>query len=379
MKYTLLQMTQDILSNLSSDEVNSISDNAESMQVATIIKQKYYDIASRGMLPEHNQVFQLNPSLDETSPVLMYVPDGIGQIEYIKYFDSNPADGDILSTEQHDLNVDIKPTILSFTSTTSNTIGTGTKTWTVLSGLSVGVGNTLTVTSGSNSMTGTVATYASTSLTMNITSSTGSGTFTSWTFTFVEPSQTPGYQYVTMLPIKQFLELINQFNPADQNVESFTFSDTSNNFPGKFTFYYFNDKQPQYCCILSNYYVIFDSYDSTQDSTLQGNKSLCFGQVVPTFQMVDTFIPDLDAQQFPLLLNEAKSLAYYELKQQPHPLASQEVRRQWTTVQKNKSINNRPRYFDELPNFGRRRAYYGFKGAGTTGYQTSDYYIGGNW
>ena len=54
MKYTLLEMTQDILSNMSSDEVNSISDTPESLQVATIIKQKYYDIVSRGDLPEHN-------------------------------------------------------------------------------------------------------------------------------------------------------------------------------------------------------------------------------------------------------------------------------------------------------------------------------------
>ena len=107
MKYTLLQLTQDILSNMSSDEINSISDSAESLQVATIIKQKYYDIVSRGDLPEHNQLFQLNASLDPLKPTVMTVPDGVGHIEYIKYYDSNPLDSADVSIDTHGLNVDI--------------------------------------------------------------------------------------------------------------------------------------------------------------------------------------------------------------------------------------------------------------------------------
>jgi hypothetical protein len=304
MKFSLLDMTQDILSAMSSDEVNSISDNSESLQVATIIKNKYYDIVARGDLPEHNQIFQLNPSLDPTQPVMMHVPDGIGHIEWIKYFDSNPDDSQQQDQygSYHDTNTDI------VTTTTSTT------------------------------------------------------------------TAVPGYKYVTMLPVQQFLDMTATYNSTDTDVESFTFQDTSNNFPGGFTFYYKNDSTPNYCCILSNYYVIFDSYDATQDSTLQAEKTMCFGQVVPTFQMVDTFIPDLDAQQFPLLLNEAKALAFYELKQQPHALASQEIKRQWSTVQKNKSINNRPTYFNELANFGRRTGnYYGTRGFDNKSNQYGNY------
>lgn len=292
-KQTLLDMTQEILSAMSSDEVNSIGDTTESLQIATIIKRKYYDIVSRGDLPEHNQIFQLTPSVDATQPVLMYIPDGVGRVEWIKYFDSNPLDGTSIDDDTHDTNVNIVP--------------------------------------GSAGNTG---------------------------------QSPPGYRYVTMLPIQQFLDMTSSFNPAETNVDSFTFQDTSNSFPGGgFTFYYKDDRQPQYCCILSNYYVIFDAFDQTQDSTLQSSKNMCFGQVVPTFSMVDNFIPDLDSQQFPLLVNEAKSLAFYELKQQPHAKAEQEVKRQWSTVQKNKSLNNRPTYFNELANFGRRTGnYYGTRG-----------------
>src|SRR5882757_6715281 len=89
MKYTLLELTQDILSGMSSDEVNSISDTSESLQVATIIKQKYFDIINRVPLPEHEQLIQLDPSLDADSPVLMFVPQGIADIKWLKYFNSD--------------------------------------------------------------------------------------------------------------------------------------------------------------------------------------------------------------------------------------------------------------------------------------------------
>lgn len=285
-KPTLLDMVQEVLSSLSSDEVNSISDTVESLQISTIFKRKYYDIVSRGDLPEHNQLFQLDPSLSNIEPTLMFIPDGVGHIEYIKYFNTNPnSSGSILSDTDDVINL-IPP---------ENTPPAGQQFG-------------------------------------------------------------PGYQYVTMLPITQFMDMTN-FDQSDPAVSSYVFSDISNKFPGNFTFFYKNNRQPTYCCILSNFYVIFDSYDNTQDSTLQGSKTQCFGQVVPTFQLIDSFIPDLDAQQFPLLINEAKSLAFYELKQQPHAKAELEVKRQWSAVQKNKSINNKPSYFDQLPNFGRKSAY----------------------
>lgn len=375
-KFTLLGMTQDILSALNSDEVNSISDTPESMQVATIIKNKYYDVVSRGDLPEHNQVFQLNPSLTNTQPTLMFIPDGVGHVEWIKYFDSNPLDSPAIDNDSHDTNVNIPNTPVTFTSSTSNTIALGPTSFVVQSGLPISLNSKLTATSGLNSMTGTVTSYTGTILAMTITSIVGSGTFASWTFTLSVVPFPPGYRYVTMLPIRQYLDMVNGFNLTDINVQSFSFSDTSNNFPGNFTFYYKTDRTPSYCCILSNYYVIFDSFDSTQDSTLEASKTMCFGQVVPTFKMVDNFTPDLDSQQFPLLLNEAKSLAFFELKQQPHILADREVKRQWSTVQKNKSINNRPTYFNELPDYGRRSGnYYGTRGYDSKSPSTSGTYV----
>lgn len=291
MKYTLLEMTQDILSNMSSDQVNSISDTVESLQVATIIKQKYYDIINRLDLPNHEELIQLTPSINPSIPVVMYIPDGIDEIKWLKYYDSNVLDGNTSDDFAHDLNTDL----------------------------------TTTINAG------------------------------------VAP---PGYLRIDILPNEDFINMITSFTTADTNVFTYTLTDNANSF----TFNAKNDRQPCYCTILSNYYILFDSYDSSQDTTLQANKTMAFAETIPVFRMSDTFIPDLSEEQFPLLLNESKALAYFELKQQPHPLAAQEANRGWSTIQKKKAIINRPTYFNELPNYGRRAGYYGFRG----GYYTSN-------
>lgn len=287
MKYTLLEMVQDILSSMSSDEVNSISDTTESMQVATIIKQKYFDIINRVPITDHEQLIQLDPSLSSSVPVLMYVPEKVAEIKWLKYYDSD-VNNSTNPPNIHDINVDL--------------------------------------TSAANSTT-----------------------------------PAPGYKYVTILPVQQFIDMVNQFNTQETNVDTFAFTDNSNGvINGTYNFNYKNDRTPNFCTIISNYYVVFDSFDNLADTTLQASKTLGWGRVIPSWSMVDTFIPNLAEEQFQLLVNEAKALAFFELKQQPHQLAVQEVKRGWSAIQKNKSVVDVPNAFDSLPNFGRRTGnYYG--------------------
>jgi hypothetical protein len=277
MKMTLLSMTQSILSGLSSDEVNSISDTTESLQVAEIIKQVYMNISARAGIIEQNQLFQLDPSLDSTKPVIMYKPEHINKIEWIKYYDTHiPATSG--SNFEHDLNVDI------------------------------------TAQGGSS-------------------------------------AAVPQWKYVTILPIQQFLDYVNNYNVNDTTVDAYVFQTTS----GTFNLLYKNNVSPRFCTILQNYYVLFDSYDNTVDSTLQTNKTQCLGQGTVEWSMTDSFVPNLDENQFPLLLNEAKALAFLELKQMSHPKAEQEAKRQWGTIQRTKSLANSPTSFQQLPDFGRRK------------------------
>lgn len=349
---TLLSMVQNILSRLSSDEVNSITDTTESMQVATIIQNKFFDITSRADLPKHDQVFQLSPSGTNLLPTLMYMPTGFSSLKWLKYFNSNVLDTTSTSST-HGINTDIISTVSWITtSTTSQTVGTGNKTFTVASSsLPVTVGQGVIVTSGTSSMFGNVVTngYVGTSLTINIVSTIGSGTFASWVIQTSASNAVPGYQYVNVVPLQQFLDQTNRFNPSESNVKSMVFTEGGYNF----TFYYKTDHTPSYCTVLSNFYVLFDQFDNTQDTTLQGVKTLAYGQSVPIFTMADSFVPALDDQQFPLLLNESTALAFYELRQMPHAKAEQEIKRQWSTVAKNKSMSGKPTAFNALADFGR--------------------------
>src|SRR5258708_4208010 len=344
-KLTLLQLVQSILSSMSSDEVNSIGDTTESMQVANIVQGSYLHVVNRAGLPDQFELFQLNSFTDATQPVMMTRPDNIAKMEWIKYFNTNPFQGTQFTTQfgafSHGLNLDLITSNWTTSSTSINTIGTGLKTFTVASNLPAFVGQQVQASNGgTNTMLGTVFSYVGTTLILNVSAIGGAGTFSVWTLqSTVGIGAIPGYQYVTIIPVSQFLDMTSSFNPTDNNVNSFNFRVNEENF----LFYYKTDHQPQYCTVLENFYIVFDSFDKSQDSTLQASKTQGYGQLVPTFLMQDNFIPVMDGKQFQLLLNEAKSLT------------------------------NKPTYFNQLPKFGRR--------AGTGGYSgmrdTNDRFFGG--
>jgi hypothetical protein len=83
-KMTLLEMTQDILSDMESDEVNSINDSVEALQVAQIIKATYFNIVNGRDYPHFNELFQLD-SASDTRPTHMKIPDTIENVHWIKY------------------------------------------------------------------------------------------------------------------------------------------------------------------------------------------------------------------------------------------------------------------------------------------------------
>lgn len=249
MKFTLLDIVQQILSSMDSEEVNSIGDTAESRQVANIVRTAYYNILVRSNLPEHYKLFRLDASADPDSPVLMLKPSNVLKLDWIKYDVSEDTD-----------------------------------------------------------------------------------------------DQIPNYQYITILPIQQFLDMTSKLDISEDFIESFTLNGQ--------TFFFRNDRRPTFCTIFEDQYFIFDSYDSDEESTLQNSKTQCYGKVSPVFEMEDDFTPDLDDLQFALLLNEAKALAFLELKQIAHDQAVREARLQWQSMQHNKYLKaDHP--FNKFQNFGR--------------------------
>lgn len=254
MKYTLLELVQNILSSMDSDEVNSISDSVESLQVANIVRTAYFDIINRANLPEHYSIVTLDSSLTSTKPVLMYVPNTVREILWVKY-DKREDNADPINMEP-----------------------------------------------------------------------------------------------VEFLSLEDFINNMHMLNTSDTDVASFSHTVG----PDTFTFLYKTNEHPTYYTTFDDNTVIFNSYYSDIDTTLQKSKTMCLGRLVIPFTMSDSFIPDLDEEQFNLLLNEAKSLAWFEIKQSGHTLAERNSRRAWTHTQKKKNSTEKVSDLDRLPNFGRK-------------------------
>jgi len=255
MKYTLLEMVQEILSSMTSDEVNSITDTVESEQVAHAIRQCYYDIVSNSNIPEHYDIFNLLASGDANLPTVMTKPDDIENILWVKYDNQTATDTDI------------------------------------------------------------------------------------------------NYQPVTWMPLAEYLEYTQAFDVDNSNVETATYTSGAETY----TLFYNNDHAPRYFTSFDDNTLFFDSYDSGVDTTLQGSKTQCYGERSQTFSLADNFTPDLDERQFALLLNEAKSLCWLEMKQTAHQKAEQQARRGWRGMQRTKhAIPGQRGYWQDYPDYGRK-------------------------
>lgn len=89
---TLLEMVQNILSALDSDEVNSISDTVEALQVATIVKETFEEQFNNMSLPSFQTLFKMDGVSTLTSPNYMKIPDDIDNLSWIRYQDSGSDD-----------------------------------------------------------------------------------------------------------------------------------------------------------------------------------------------------------------------------------------------------------------------------------------------
>lgn len=100
---TLLEMTQNILSAMNSDEVNSIGDTVESLQVAEEIRNTFYEIFSNRDLGENQGLVNLESSGDSDMPHVLKLPANISGIKWFRYMDTRNnrlTDVDYLEPEE---------------------------------------------------------------------------------------------------------------------------------------------------------------------------------------------------------------------------------------------------------------------------------------
>lgn len=85
MKLCLLDMVQDILSDMDSDEVNSIDDTVESRQVAQIVKTTYMNMCSNRNWGDQKRLITLNHAGDITKPTHLQLPESFKELQYLAY------------------------------------------------------------------------------------------------------------------------------------------------------------------------------------------------------------------------------------------------------------------------------------------------------
>ena len=83
MKMNLLQMVQSIMSDMDSDVVTSIADTDEAGQVASTLRDVYFQLVSTQTIPEFESLLQLEDA--GTALVYMKIPDIVKQVYSIRY------------------------------------------------------------------------------------------------------------------------------------------------------------------------------------------------------------------------------------------------------------------------------------------------------
>lgn len=227
MKMTLIELTQDILNDLDSDEVNHIDDTIEAQQVAQIIKTCYYEMLGHRNWPHMRKLIQLDASGSLARPNYLILPENLQEMSYFKYDKSKIDDVD-----------------------------------------------------------------------MNM-------------------------QDVQFKEADDFLRYLAGRKSSADNIE--TIID-----PSGTKLLIFNDQAPSYWTSFDDTYIVTDSYDKAVDDTLKKSKTQAQAYLIPIWNRMDNFVPDLPAEAFPALLEEAKSTAFITLKQMANQKAEQKAKRQQT-------------------------------------------------
>lgn len=231
MKKSLLEIVQEIMSDLDSDDVNSISDSVEAGQVASIVETTYRNLITTREIPEHQQLLKLTALSDTSFPTHFEYPTNTKSIEKVWY---ENADGD--------------------------------------------------------------------------------------------------YQEVCFIEPMEFLERTDDLQSDYETV-------TDKN--GGTKLRVGNTDDPTFYTTFDDKYIVMNSRDSVEDTTLQESKVRAWGTIYPTFTQSDSFVPDLDASYFPYFIAEAKSAAGSLLKGFSDPKVEQAARRQKSFLQSNKHNSTR--------------------------------------
>jgi hypothetical protein len=247
MTMTLLQITQEVLNDMTGDAVNSIFDTEESEQVANIVASTFRSMVSNSNWPFHRRLQELVASGNNLLPTHMILPADVKRVVAVNY----------------------------------NTAPIG--------------------------------------------------------YTRKQ------YKEIEWVDSDDFLRKINTRN--SDNAETDVITD-----PSGVELLIRNDYAPSYFTSFDDTNLVFDSYDSLVDTTLQASKSQLIAFIIRTLDMADTAVPDMPEDAFAGLVEESKSRCQAKLRQFNDVKSEQEAQRQRRFMSRNVW---RTKGGIKYPNYGR--------------------------
>lgn len=91
-KMTLLDIVQEILSDMNSDEVNSIHDTVEATQVATIVKRTFINLWNDRKWPHNFRLMKIDGLSDNSRPTHMKLPEDVVELQWVRYNIASPGE-----------------------------------------------------------------------------------------------------------------------------------------------------------------------------------------------------------------------------------------------------------------------------------------------
>lgn len=142
----------------------------------------------------------------------------------------------------------------------------------------------------------------------------------------------------------EFLTIVHSRNTSESNISTYNV----NGVP----LFIKTDEAPTYWTTFDDELIIFDSFDSAEDTTLQSSKSIVLATKETVWVSSDGFIPDLPSKHFPAYLARVKAKCFNYQKQEDSKFDIEEARR-------GKSRQKRRQYRSEetirRPSYGRSR------------------------
>ena len=130
-------------------------------------------------------------------------------------------------------------------------------------------------------------------------------------------------EVIDYLSPEKFLHMANSLNEENANVDLVT------DFGGA-VYPIRNDVPPTYWTSFDDEYIVFNSYDSSVEATVQNSNSQATGYIEKSFTFSDSFVPELPTEAFASLLAEAKAEAFSVLRQEVNQRVEREAQRQRT-------------------------------------------------